>query len=92
MLAENNETMGKAVSGVWQLTREEVIREQCRAREEWLINDKWKTDTIAKQADQIAKQEDQIAQQAEQINHQTDEIISLKKDVEALRQQLAQTK
>ena len=85
MLAENNETMGKAVSGVWQLTREEVIREQCRAREEWLINDKWKTDTIAKQADQIAQLVDEKAQLS-------NEISNLKQEMEALKQQLAQTK
>ena len=45
MIAAEDKTINKAVSGVWQLTEEERIREQCRAREEWLLMDKWKTRT-----------------------------------------------
>ena len=55
MLAAKNETIGRAISGVWQLTEEERIREQCRAREDWIINDRWKTETIAEQAETIAE-------------------------------------
>lgn len=61
MLAENNTSIEKAVSGVWQLTEDEIIREQCRAREEWLINDQWKTNKIEEQGRQIAQLTDQIA-------------------------------
>ena len=60
MLAENNAVMGKAISGIWQLTEEEKIREQCRAREEWLINDKWKTDMIEQQSQTITGQQELI--------------------------------
>ena len=81
MLAAKNETIGRAISGVWQLTEEERIREQCRAREDWIINDRWKTETIAeltqaneellanekKQADTIAEQEAELAKYREQF-------------------------
>jgi len=50
MIAEKDTVISKAISGVWQLTEEERIREQCRAREEWLINDQWKNDKIARQS------------------------------------------
>ena len=88
MLAENNAVMGRAISGVWQLTEEERIREKCRAREQWLINDKWKTDRLAEQEDTIAQQEvtirkyeisdkkksDTIARQSDTISQQSDKI------------------
>ena len=67
MLAENNAVMGKTISGVWQLTEEERIREQCRAREEWLINDKWKMDKIAEQKKEIDKLQQEIEHLKEQI-------------------------
>ena len=67
MLAAKNETIGRSISGVWQLTEEERIREQCRAREDWIINDRWKTETIAEQAETIAEQEAELAKYREQF-------------------------
>ncbi len=58
MLAEEK-VLGKAISASWQLTEEEMIQAQCRAREDWLTNDKWKNDTIEKQSAQL-KEKDQI--------------------------------
>ena len=43
MLAEGNTTMNRAISGIWQLTDDDIIREQCRAREECIISDNRKT-------------------------------------------------
>jgi len=62
MIAEKDTVISKAISGVWQLTEEERIREQCRAREEWLINDQWKNDTIEKQKQQLAEKDAVIAE------------------------------
>ena len=50
ILANESDVMSRAISGVWQLTEEERIREQALAREEWIVNDKWKNDTIANQS------------------------------------------
>lgn len=95
MLAENNTTIGKAVSGVWQLTKEEMIREQCRAREEWLINDKWKTDTIARLSDENARQDKELKSKDKEIKSKEKEIESKDKEIkskdeeiEALRRRL----
>ena len=55
MIAAEDKTLNKAVSGVWQLTEEERIREQCRAREEWLLMDKWKTERIKELEAELAQ-------------------------------------
>ena len=67
MLAENNAIMGKAISGVWQLTEDERIREQCRAREEWIINDKWKRDKIAEQEAELKKKDSMLEKKDSEI-------------------------
>ncbi len=67
MLAEKDKTMERAISSVWQLTEEEMIREQCRAREEWIINDNWKNETIEKQGEEIAKLKEDNNQLSEQV-------------------------
>ena len=74
MLAENNVVMGRAVSGVRQLTEEEMIRKQCQAREEWLVNDRWKTEQLAKKDEQLAEQSEQLAQKDEQLEKQSDQL------------------
>ena len=55
MLAERDANLERAISGMWQLTEEEMIREQCRAREEWIINDNWKNETIEQQKQALEK-------------------------------------
>lgn len=85
MLAENNAVMGRAVSGVRQLTEEEMIREQCRAREEWIINDRWKTEKLAEQAEIIVKQNNTLSRQSEQIAKQEEKIAQLQKEIDKLK-------
>ena len=75
MLAQNNEYLQEAVSGVRQLTEDEKIRQQCEARE---MNAYWErireadhqnalntisvqADTITEQAAKIAKLEAELA-------------------------------
>ena len=74
MLAENNAVMRRAVSGVRQLTEEEMIRKQCQAREEWLVNDRWKTEQLAKKDEQLAEQSEQLAQKDEQLEKQSEQL------------------
>ena len=96
MLAAKNETIGRAISGVWQLTEEERIREQCRAREDWIINDRWKTEKIAEltqakekllandkiQKGTIAEQADTIAEQEAELAKYREQFGPLKKETE----------
>ena len=70
ILANESDVMSRAISGVWQLTEEERIREQALAREEWIVNDKWKNDTIANQSvmiKQLTETNEQLTQQVEQL-------------------------
>jgi hypothetical protein len=102
MLAKNNTVMEKAVSGVSQLTEEEIIRQKCRAREEWIINDKWKTDTIARLSDENAELSeknaelsdknaelsDKNAEQFSIISRMDEELKTKDSEIETLRQKL----
>ena len=88
MLAEKDAVMDKAISGVWQLTEEERIREQCRAREEWIINDKWKTNKIAELEQENEKQKQEIEKQKQEAKSQKQENESLKQEIEYLKKQL----
>ena len=67
MIAAEDKTLNKAVSGVWQLTEEERIREQCRAREEWLLMDQWKTEELAKKDQTIAEQDQTIKELQDEL-------------------------
>ena len=99
MIAEKDTVISKAISGVWQLTEEERIREQCRAREEWLINDQWKNDKIARQNETIGQQAETIGQQAETIGQQKQQlaekdamIADKDREIEELKRQLGKRK
>jgi len=50
-----------------KMIAEKRIREQCRAREEWLINDQWKNDKIARQNETIGQQRQQLAEKDREI-------------------------
>ena len=95
MIAEKDTVISKAISGVWQLTEEERIREQCRAREEWLINDQWKNDKIARQNETIGQQRQQLAEkdaviaEKDSMLSEKDSMIADKdREIEELKRQL----
>ena len=83
MLAEGNTTMNRAISGIWQLTDDDIIREQCRAREEWIINDNRKTEIIAEQDAEIKKKDAEIDKKDAEIEQKDAEIKRLKKELAA---------
>ena len=87
MPAENNAIMGKAISGVWQLTEEERIREQCRAREEWLINDKWKRDKIAEQEAELKKKDSEIEELKSRDKENIRTIEKLMREIKEMKSQ-----
>ena len=87
MLAAKNETIGRAISGVWQLTEEEQIREQCRAREDWIINARWKTEKIAEQAETIAEQKGTIAEQKGTIASMEEELAKYREQFGPLKKE-----
>ncbi len=88
MLAEKDKAIDRAVSGMWQLTEEEMIRERCRAREEWIINDSYKTKKIEQQRGEIEQQRGEIEQQRGEIEQQRGEIEQQKERIDQLQKDL----
>lgn len=53
MIAENNNTLSEATQTLYRLNADELLREQCRAREEYEIHERYTQNLIANQAKQI---------------------------------------
>ena len=88
MLAENNQTIDKAVSSVWQMTEDERIRDRMQRREDgerlWKFIEKKaelaekranEADRRANEADKRADQADKRADQAEQTIEEQNKLI-----------------
>lgn len=78
MLAEKAKTMDRAISGIWQLTEEEMIQEQCRAREEWIINDNRKNEIIEQLEGELEQQKEALAEKNEALAHINEELAKYK--------------
>ncbi|MDE7223810.1 MAG: hypothetical protein K2O34_08540, partial [Acetatifactor sp.] len=71
MLAEQNPIIEDAVVTMYEMSAEDAIREQCRAREDYYR-------TINTYEAHIRKRDQKLEQQAEEINQLTNEIERLK--------------
>lgn len=85
MLAKNNETMTDAISTIYDITQDTLLREQIRAREERLALDKrlqMEADAMRQKIDNLQAEKDAMAKQ-----HANDLrlIEELKKELETLR-------
>ncbi len=80
MLAKEDKTMEIAISGVWQLTEEETIREECLKREEWLMNYNWEKEKQARTAEENKKLKGRLKQKNSEIKRKN-EVISQKDEV-----------
>ena len=106
MLAEKNSMMERTISGIWQLTEDNLIREQCRAREEWIINDNRKNEIIEQQRaamdeyeindkrkNEIIEQQRAAIEEYEINDNRKNEIIEQqKREMEDLKQEIAALK
>ena len=57
MLAQNNEYLQEAVSGVRQLTEDEKIRQQCQAREDFAYWERMRNNRMREQDEELQKKE-----------------------------------
>lgn len=92
MLAERNQVMGDAVNTIYELTADEAIREQCKAREKHIkeMNTILKEREMAERArDAVSKQLEQAEQQLEQAEQQLDQkdqqIAKLLREIQLLK-------
>ena len=90
MLAEKDASVGKAISKVWRLTEEELIMERCRAREDWIVNDRWKMNKIAQQEKELKEKDKQIKEKDEQIKEKDDKLRRTEDEIESIRRKLAE--
>ena len=71
MLAENNQTIDKAISSVWQMTEDERIRDRMQRREDgerlWKFIEK-KAELAEKRADEADRRADQAEKTIEEQN------------------------
>ena len=99
MLAKSDEYMQEAVDTVYQLSKEEEIRLQCEAREDYnrrmsginqqLENLMAERDQIAAEKDQIAAEKDQLSAEKEQLSAEKEQLSAEKNaEIEHLRKLL----
>lgn len=67
MLAHNNEYINQASSTIYQLTQEEQIRLQCRAREDYIRTQNDRIYLLAQKDSQLAEKDAKIAELESQI-------------------------
>ncbi len=95
MLAEKNPIMNEAVEAIYELTADETVREQCKAREKHLkeLNTVMKEREMAVNARDVAQRERDVAQQERDIaeKQKEDAMVQLEKkdqQIERLLQEL----
>jgi len=81
MIAEKNQYLYEASSTLYQLTAEDIIREQCEERERFYNHQKGiqrlmesRIDTILKQEEELQRQEKELKRQEEEMRRQEEEM------------------
>lgn len=67
VMAENNNILSEATQTLYQLNADEILREQCRAREEYEIHERFTRNKIAEQEAKIAEQEKELEELKKRI-------------------------
>lgn len=73
MLAKNNETMTDAISTIYDITQDTLLREQIRAREERLALDKhlqMEADAMRQKIDNLQAEKDAMAKRIAELEAQ----------------------
>ncbi len=81
MLAKEDKTMERAISGVWQLTEEEAIRDECLKREEWLMNYNWEKEKQARTTEENKKLKEEKKKMKYELKQKDAEIARLKEEL-----------
>ncbi len=74
VLAQSNEYLQEAVSGVRQLTEDEKIRQQCQAREDFAYWERIKSNHMKELGDGLAKAKDDLQQAQGELQQAQDEL------------------
>ena len=82
MIAKDNEYFTEASNTLCDLYADFNVRERCRDREDYELEQKYLHDTIAQQCDKIIQQESMLAQQAVELEEMKKKIQELTKALE----------
>ena len=89
MIAKDNEYFTEASNTLCDLYADFNVRERCRDREDYELEQKYLHDTIAQQSDKILQQENMLAQQAEELEQSRKDREELERKIEELTKELA---
>ena len=89
MIAKDNEYFTEASNTLCDLYANFNVRERCRDREDYELEQKYLHDTIAQQSDKILQQENMLAQQAEELEQSRKDREELERKIEELTKALA---
>ena len=90
MIAEKNKYMSEAAMAMYELNADEIIRQQCMAREEYNRNEKMMARKRAEADAQLAEANEQIAEANEQIAEANEQIAEARKDAEEAKERAEQ--
>lgn len=90
MIAKNNEILTSAAQSIFHMNADDLIREQCRAREEYERHERTVQKTMQEQAEAIAERDETIKEQERIIKNQGNIIKKLELDNQHFQTQLAQ--
>ena len=95
MIAKDNEYFTEASNTLCDLYADFNVRERCRDREDYELEQKYLHDTIAQQESMLAQKDDTIAQQQnmlvqkdDMLAQQTEELAEMKRKIQELTQAL----
>ena len=86
MIADKNQYMNEAMAEMYARNADEIIREQCLAREEYWKREQW----VEKQLQQIAQQNQQIAEQEQLIAEQNQTIVKVTQERDEYKRRFAE--
>jgi len=90
VLAQNNEYLQEAVSGVRQLTEDEKIRQQCQAREDFAYWERIKNNHMKELGDGLAKAKDDLQQAQDELQQTQDELQQTQGELQQTQGELQQ--
>lgn len=88
MIAKNNKILTSATESLYQLNADELIREQCQAREDFEKHERTQQKKLTEQEATIKEQANALAEKDSEIKKLADELALLRKEMEHLKQQL----
>ena len=88
MIAKDNEYFTEASNTLCDLYSDFNVRERCRDREDYELEQKYLHDTIAQQGDKIIQQESMLAQKDDILAQQAVELEEMKKKIQELNKAL----